>query len=50
MVVCCVCAGQKLRGAADQQAFNRNIEDFEVWMADIEGSLMSEDYGKVSLV
>lgn len=41
-------AGQKLKGASDQQQFNRNVEDFEVWMAEIEGSLMSEDYGKVT--
>jgi hypothetical protein len=40
--------GQKLKGASDQQQFNRNIEDFEVWMAEIEGNLMSEDFGKVS--
>ena len=38
--------GTKLKGASEQQQYNRNIEDFEVWMADIEGSLMSEDMGK----
>ena len=33
--------------AAHQQQFNRNVEDVEGWLADIEGSLISEDYGKV---
>ena len=42
-----VCTGTKLKDASDQQAFNRNIEDVEVWLAEIEGTLMSEDYGKV---
>jgi hypothetical protein len=39
--------GAKLKDASDQQAFNRNVEDVEVWLAEIEGQLMSEDYGKV---
>ncbi len=39
--------GEKLREAGEQQQFNRNIEDVEVWLAEVEGQLMSEDYGKV---
>ena len=39
--------GAKLKDASDQQSFNRNVEDVEVWLAEIEGQLMSEDYGKV---
>ncbi|KAK7505097.1 hypothetical protein BaRGS_00003667 [Batillaria attramentaria] len=38
--------GTKLAEACQQQAFNRNVEDMERWLADIEGSLVSEDYGK----
>jgi len=38
--------GNKLNEAAHQQQFNRNVEDVEGWLADIEGSLISEDYGK----
>jgi len=38
--------GNKLLEAAHQQQFNRNVEDVEGWLADIEGSLISEDYGK----
>ncbi len=41
-------AGSKLKDASDQQQFNRNVEDVELWLAEIEGSLMSEDYGKVA--
>lgn len=41
-------AGSKLKEANDQQQFNRNVEDIEVWLGEIEGQLMSEDYGKVS--
>jgi len=36
----------KLKEANDQQQFNRNVEDIEVWLGEIEGQLMSEDYGK----
>jgi spectrin alpha len=39
--------GAKLKEANEQQQFNRNIEDVEVWITEIEGQLMSEDYGKV---
>ncbi|XP_003743041.1 spectrin alpha chain [Galendromus occidentalis] len=38
--------GTKLREAADQQAFNRGVEDIELWLSEVEGQLMSEDYGK----
>lgn len=38
--------GNKLKEASQQQQFNRNIEDIEVWLGEIEGQLMSEDYGK----
>jgi len=40
--------GSKLKEANDQQQFNRNVEDIEVWLGEIEGQLMSEDYGKAS--
>ncbi|XP_059141379.1 spectrin alpha chain-like isoform X3 [Physella acuta] len=39
--------GNKLNEAAHQQQFNRNVEDVESWLADIESSLISEDYGKL---
>ena len=39
----------KLKDASDQQSFNRNVEDVDVWLAEIEGQLMSEDYGKVQI-
>ncbi|GFR78865.1 spectrin alpha chain [Elysia marginata] len=42
----CLCYGNKLNEAAHQQQFNRNVEDVESWLADIENSLISEDYGK----
>ncbi|XP_052790869.1 spectrin alpha chain-like isoform X11 [Mya arenaria] len=38
--------GNKLTEASQQQQFNRNVEDIESWLSDIEGQLMSEDYGK----
>lgn len=41
-------AGAKLSEACQQQQFNRNVEDVERWLSDIESSLVSEDYGKVS--
>lgn len=40
--------GGKLNESAHQQQFNRNVEDVESWLADIEGTLVSEDYGKTS--
>ncbi|KAL3280132.1 hypothetical protein HHI36_017636 [Cryptolaemus montrouzieri] len=36
----------KLQEASAQQQFNRTIEDIELWLSEIEGQLMSEDYGK----
>ncbi|XP_064649219.1 spectrin alpha chain-like isoform X2 [Lineus longissimus] len=38
--------GKKLKEASDQQQFNRNCEDMEIWLSESEGQLMSEDYGK----
>ncbi|KAK7095430.1 spectrin alpha chain-like isoform X3 [Littorina saxatilis] len=39
--------GAKLSEACGQQQFNRNVEDVERWLHDIESSLVSEDYGKL---
>ena len=36
----------KLNEANQQQQFNRTNEDVELWMSEIEGQLLSEDYGK----
>ncbi|XP_058795855.1 spectrin alpha chain [Phymastichus coffea] len=36
----------KLQEAAQQQQFNRTCEDLELWLSELEGQLMSEDYGK----
>jgi spectrin alpha len=36
----------RLSEASQQQQFNRTIEDIEVWLTEVEGSLQSEDYGK----
>ncbi|EYB99527.1 hypothetical protein Y032_0122g1099 [Ancylostoma ceylanicum] len=38
--------GAKLREAGDEQQFNRNIEDVELWLSELEGQVASEDYGK----
>ncbi|GFT44789.1 spectrin alpha chain [Nephila pilipes] len=38
--------GAKLNEAAAQQQFNRGIEDIEIWLSEVEGQLLSEDYGK----
>lgn len=38
--------GSKLQEASQQQQFNRSVEDVELWLSEIEGQLMSEDYGK----
>jgi spectrin alpha len=43
-------SGAKLTEACQQQQFNRNVEDVERWLNDIESSLVSEDYGKVGLL
>lgn len=39
--------GSKLQEAAAQQQFNRASEDIELWLSEVEGQLLSEDYGKV---
>lgn len=36
----------KLQEASQQQQYNRTVEDIELWLSEIEGQLMSEDYGK----
>lgn len=38
--------GSKLEEASQQQQFNRGVEDIELWLSEIEGQLMSEDFGK----
>jgi len=38
--------GTKLQEASQQQQFNRTVEDVELWLSEIEGQLLSEDYGK----
>ncbi|XP_060810568.1 spectrin alpha chain [Amyelois transitella] len=38
--------GGKLQEAAQQQQFNRAVEDIELWLSEVEGQLLSEDYGK----
>ncbi|XP_011311624.1 spectrin alpha chain isoform X1 [Fopius arisanus] len=38
--------GTKLQEALQQQQFNRTVEDIELWLSEVEGQLMSEDYGK----
>ncbi|XP_032521109.1 spectrin alpha chain isoform X1 [Danaus plexippus] len=38
--------GSKLQEAAAQQQFNRAAEDIELWLSEVEGQLLSEDYGK----
>ncbi|XP_067662527.1 spectrin alpha chain-like isoform X1 [Haliotis asinina] len=40
--------GNKLKEAAQQQQFNRNIEDVESWLLEIESQIGSEDYGKLT--
>lgn len=41
--------GEKLQEASQQQQFNRTVEDIELWLSEIEGQLLSEDYGKVQI-
>uniref|UniRef100_A0A8D2Q8R0 Spectrin alpha chain, non-erythrocytic 1 n=1 Tax=Varanus komodoensis TaxID=61221 RepID=A0A8D2Q8R0_VARKO len=36
----------QLREANQQQQFNRNVEDIELWLYEVEGHLASDDYGK----
>lgn len=38
--------GTKLQEASQQQQFNRTVEDIELWLSEVEGQLLSEDYGK----
>ncbi|XP_052834596.1 spectrin alpha chain isoform X3 [Octopus bimaculoides] len=38
--------GNNLKEASLQQQFYRNVTDVEGWLVDIEGQLMSEDFGK----
>lgn len=38
--------GCKLQEASQQQQFNRTVEDIELWLSEVEGQLLSEDYGK----
>ncbi|XP_041098650.1 spectrin alpha chain, non-erythrocytic 1 isoform X5 [Polyodon spathula] len=38
--------GIKLREANQQQQFNRNVEDIELWLYEVDGHLSSDDYGK----
>jgi spectrin alpha len=35
-----------LQEASQQQQFNRTVEDLELWLSEVEGQLLSEDYGK----
>lgn len=38
--------GTKLQEASQQQQLNRTVEDVELWLSEVEGQLLSEDYGK----
>ena len=38
--------GTRLAQASQQQQFNRGVEDLEIWLSEVEGQLLSEDYGK----
>ncbi len=38
--------GTRLGQASQQQQFNRGVEDLEIWLSEVEGQLLSEDYGK----
>lgn len=38
--------GVKLNEANEEQLFNRNIEDVELWLSELEGQVSSEDFGK----
>jgi len=38
--------GTRLGQALQQQQFNRGVEDLEIWLSEVEGQLLSEDYGK----
>lgn len=47
LVVASTQKGNKLQEAAQQQQYNRSVEDVELWLSELEGQLLSEDYGKV---
>eukprot|EP00095_Tigriopus_kingsejongensis_P005059 maker-scaffold330_size203968-snap-gene-0.18 protein:Tk05059 transcript:maker-scaffold330_size203968-snap-gene-0.18-mRNA-1 annotation:"spectrin alpha chain" len=36
----------KLQEASQGQQFNRGVEDLELWLSEVEGQIISEDYGK----
>ena len=36
--------GAHLRHANEEQQFIRNVEDFEIWLTEVEGQLASEDF------
>ena len=38
--------GKYLQQANEEQMFTRNLEDFEMWLTDIEANLASEDIGR----
>jgi len=38
--------GMRLGEASQQQQYNRGNEDLEMWLSEIEGQLISDDYGK----
>ncbi|KAI2810972.1 Spectrin alpha chain, non-erythrocytic 1 [Blomia tropicalis] len=38
--------GAKLTEASSQQQFNRNVEDVELWLSEIESQIVSDDTGK----
>jgi len=38
--------GVRLGEASQQQQYNRGNEDLEMWLSEIEGQLLSDDYGK----
>ncbi|KAK2499565.1 hypothetical protein MC885_005835 [Smutsia gigantea] len=38
--------GIKLREANQQQQFNRNVEEIELWLYEVEGHLACDDYGR----
>uniref|UniRef100_A0A1I8B6Y0 Spectrin alpha chain n=1 Tax=Meloidogyne hapla TaxID=6305 RepID=A0A1I8B6Y0_MELHA len=38
--------GAKLQEANQEQLFNRNVEDVELWLGELERKLASEDFGK----
>lgn len=41
--------GTRLNQASQQQQFNRGVEDLEIWLSEVEGQLLSEDYGNSTI-